>query len=322
MYLWHILLILGCGGDDGKNGPPDTSSVTDTSTSVVTYDGSTVPLAGRCPLEDARGSVTVISTSALALVTGAVTDGVVPLTVLEEVGSAGDCVLLRQNNPFCNPACAANETCDFDGTCLPYPTEQDLGTLTIDGLSEPVEMTPNKPGFSYFFTGLDNPPHAPGDLVTLNGTGGATIDPFTLYGVGLTPLALDGEMWVVDEGVDTIVNWNPPEDGARTTVHVLITIDLHGLTPVQLECNFPDTGQGTIPGDLLDQFIDFGVTGIPSGKITRWTVDSAQQGDACFDFSVAWSENPEVDVIGFTPCHEDADCPPGQTCNEPFEICE
>jgi len=326
MLSWLILSMIACNGGNDKEGKPDKDTSVDTPPITTdtgpTVNPSTVELGGRCPLANAWGGFTVVSTSELALATGAVIDGVLPLSVLEEVGAEGDCVLLRQNNPFCNPACAANETCDFDGNCLPYPLEQDLGTVTIDGLSEPVEMTPTPPGFSYFFIGLDNPPASAGDLVTLEATGGATIDPFTLYGVGSTPLELDGEMWVVDRDIDTVVNWNPPDDGARSWVHILITIDLHGLTPVQVECDFADTGQGIVPGALLNQFIDFGVTGIPTGKITRWTVDSTVQGDACIDFSVAATHNPEVDVIGFTPCHEDEDCPPGETCNQPFEICE
>jgi len=317
-----LIFVIACACGNTTPAQTDPKTTTQDTDTTVGVDAATVPLEGSCPLANAWGGFTLVSTEQLALATGAVTDGVVPITVLEPVGTEGDCVLLRQNNPFCNPSCAANETCDFDGSCVPYPLEQDVGTVTLDGLSEPIEMTPTPPGFSYYATGLDNPPYAPGDLLTLTATGGERIAPFQLHGVGGTPLETDGEMWIVDRDVDTLLHWTPPEEGARTRVHALISIDLHGITPVQLECDFADTGQGTVPGSLLSQLIDFGVTGIPTGKITRWTVDSTHQGDACIDFSIAWTKNPEVDVIGFTPCHEDADCPPGETCNEALEICE
>ena len=64
---------------------------------------------------------------------GSVADAVVPLNVLEQVGEDGDCTLLRRNNPFCDPGCAAGETCDFDGNCLPFPVNRDVGVTLVAG---------------------------------------------------------------------------------------------------------------------------------------------------------------------------------------------
>jgi hypothetical protein len=37
---------------------------------------------------------------------------------------------------------------------------------------------------------------------------------------------------------------------------------------------------------------------------------------------VSSSVSVDVDVIGYTPCVSDADCPDGQDCNEELQICE
>ncbi len=323
MLAWTILLITACGGPNDTDGPKDrpTEDSDTPDTDTGTTQPGTVALAGRCPLDADLGGFTVDSDQLLTTVGGAVTNSVVPVTILEEVESEGGCVLLRQNNPFCDPSCSPGFTCDWDGSCVPYPVEQDLGTVTIDGLKAPVTMDPSPPGYSYYFLGLPHPPYAPGDLVTLNSSGGA-YPAFSAHGVGLVPLQRDGGMWTIYEDQDLVVTWNDPAEVVRSTVHVRISIDQHGDTPVQLECDFEDTGQATIPASLLTQMINFGVTGIPSAKLTRWTVDSVQVEDGCLNFAIASTDRPEVDVDGYTPCQSDEECPPGETCNVPMEICE
>ena len=109
-------------------------------------DPATVPLAGACDLAEDFGGFQVVSAESGSAVEGDVSDGVVPQSVLEEVQRSGDCYVLRRNNPYCEPACEAGETCDFDGQCLPYPTKQDLGTVTMTGLTQAVSMEPVFPG--------------------------------------------------------------------------------------------------------------------------------------------------------------------------------
>ena len=318
--------LVACSGKDSglDDTAPRTPTTTTTTTSDTTgepVDPSTVPLHGRCPMATDYGGFSFDSDALLSVVGGAVADGVIPISIMEEVGAEGGCVLLRTNNPFCDPPCAAEETCDFDGECLPFPIEQDLGTVTVEGLTESVEMEPSPPGYSYYALGLSHPPYAPGDLVTLRTTGGA-VDPFTLYGVGLDPLDAVEGVWTIYAATDLPITWASPSDGARSTVSVRINIDQHGTTPVQLQCDFEDTGQATIPAALLDELIGFGVTGIPSATFTRSTMDSVEVGGGCVDFSVAWTERPEVDVDGFTPCQSQDDCPKGEVCNKALEICE
>ena len=64
---------------------------------------------------------------------------------LEPVGEGGGCVMLRRNNPFCDPPCQPGTTCDFDGACIPYPSNHDVGLVDITGLVEPVDSMAGEP---------------------------------------------------------------------------------------------------------------------------------------------------------------------------------
>ncbi len=299
----------------------DADTDTDTDTDTAPPDPATVPLAGSCPADQLFGAFGVESDGLLTVASGAVADGVVPLTVLEEVSAEGDCRLLRRVSLFCDPACSPDQTCGFDGECIPYPAAQDLGIVTVEGLFDPVEMTASSPGFTYYQLGLPSPAYDPGALITLQTEGGA-LPPFTLYGVGIVPLEIVAEEWVLSEVADLEVHWASPGGPVRSRLHVRITIDQHGASPIQLDCDFPDTGTGTLPSALMAEFVASGVTGFPAALVTRQTVDSTVIGDGCVEFAIAWSGAGEIRVEGYTPCTQQADCPTGQICNTDLEICE
>ena len=73
---------------------------------------------------------------------------------------------------------------------------------------------------------------------------------------------------------------------------------------------------------LVGAMLAAGVTGFPSGSITRRTADHAAAGAGCMDLTVASGRTVPVDVIGYTPCVSDAECPDGQTCDLELQICE
>jgi hypothetical protein len=302
----------------------DTDEVVDTEPEQVvptpTGDPATVPLTGACPQETDFGGFLVENLFGFSIVDGTVTDGVVPITVLELLSATGDCTLERRNNPFCDPPCGAGETCTFEGECIPFPRAQDLGTVTIGGLVEPVAMEPLVPGYNYSNTTLPHPAFQPGDLIELR-TGDGTYPGVELHGVGVEELiSTDGDLFV-QAGVDMDVTWTPPAAASRTQVYLQLTIDQHGLTPVKLRCEFDDDGTGTVPGSLLDQLVAFGVTGYPNATLKRQTIDKVAVGEGCMDFTISSPIDMSVDVDGFTPCRRTEDCPPGQTCDVPNEVC-
>ncbi len=308
----HLLLLLltaACTVDDTAqdSDAPDT-----------TPDPATVELGGACPLETDFGGFEVGGDG----VQGVVADGVVPIAILEEIAAEGDCQLMRRNNPYCDPACDPGFTCDFDGECVTYPVNQDLGIVSISGLLSPVELEPVFPGNTYFDTSLESPPFEAGALVALDMPGGV-YGPAVLYGVGVEPLqALDDE-WSVESGVDLLVRWEPPAgEISRGTIAMSLNIDQHGTTPGTLWCSFEDDGEGTVPAGILATLVETGVTGFPSGALSRQTQDQAAAGEGCMDLTVSSSLSVAVDVIGYTPCISDADCPDGYECNEEMQICE
>lgn len=329
-----LLLLLGCAPEPSHepDPPPDTDDPADTDDDTDTDDEvqvpepegdpATVELAGECALDVRLGGFIVALNEGYSIVDGTVADAVLPIAVLEEVGATEDCRLLKRNNPHCNPPCEPGQTCDFDGTCIPYPANQDLGTVTVGGLAKPVVMEPLGAGRNYFDTKLPHPVFEPGALVELR-TGGGAFDPVTLHGVGVEPLQLIDDVWVLVDGDPLVFRWTPPSvEPARGHVHLRLNVDQHGLTPIQLFCEFPDDGEATVPKDLVSQLIQSGVTGFPNATVTRRTVDRDDIGSGCLDFIVASPATPSVRVDGYTPCVKDADCPQGKTCNLALQICE
>lgn len=305
-----LLLLFAC--DDGKTPADDSSPV---------VDPATVTLHGPCPLDLDYGGFTLTIGQESSNIDGAVADGVVPFAVLEQLMAEGDCVVLRRNNPFCDPACDRSQTCDFDGQCVDYPANQDLGTVSMVGLARDAEMTPVFPGNTYFDTSLPHPAVQPGALVTL-GMPGGVYGPATLYGVGVEALDL-APSWTLESGVDLEILWPAPTASpTRSEVAIELSIDQHGVTPSVLRCVFADDGAGTVPGAVVATLVDVGVTGFPAGSIERRTVDSAPAGPGCMDLTVRSPRVASVDVVGHTPCVTSNECPEGQHCNEELQTCE
>lgn len=333
------VFLASCGKDDPATGDSTPTGLTTGSTSggttptpcnitevpPVVGDPLTVDLAGECPLSNRWGDFAVSVYDIYSIVAGDVANGVVPITVLEEVGRDGTCVLLRRNNPFCDPPCASDQTCDFDGTCVPYPENQDLGTVTIGGLEADVIMQPIQPGNNYFNTQMPHPAFTPGSLIELT-TGCGVYDQVVLHGVGVEPVTLTSPDWVVRDGEDLPISWNAPTVPINPGQHVQVrlNIDQHGNTPVQMFCSFPDTGTASLPASLVDQLMAFGVTGFPNATLTRRTVDSATlSSGGCIDFSITSPVDPNVLVDGFIPCIPGGNtCPTGMTCDPYIGLCE
>ena len=131
------LLALAC--DDGSGSDEANTTTTQGEGNDNTDPTGGDELRGPCALADRVGGFSVAMEEIYTAFSGSVADGVVPVTVLEQVGGEGDCVLLRRNNPFCDPPCSPGQTCDFDGSCIPYPVNQDVGTVSVSGLAQAVE---------------------------------------------------------------------------------------------------------------------------------------------------------------------------------------
>ena len=321
LFLLSLLsLLLACPADDDDAGDDDDSVADDDDSGLP--DPEDVVLDGECPYPERFGRFAVEALPGYTAVQGQVTDGVVPVTVLEEVLDEGGCRLMRRNLLICEPVCEPGFTCDVDGDCIPYPVGQDAGTVDVVGLVDDVSMDPVEPGFNYFFTALPEEAILPGETVRLRASG-ATVDPFELWGVGVETLALpDDAVWELEEGQPLQVTWPAATEGARSHLYLTLNIDLHGISPARVFCEFPDTGTAEIPPAVVDGLVGSGVSGFPQGTLTRRTIDRADVAGGCVDFAVSSPRVVEVDVVGFIPCNPQTPCPDDMECNLALEICE
>ncbi|MEQ1567311.1 MAG: hypothetical protein ABMA64_16840 [Myxococcota bacterium] len=327
------LVFVGCSGDKvtdtpgetPETGTDDTDSppVTTTTVPTPTGDPATIELGGACPLTDRYGGFLVEVLDYYSSIAGNGADAVSPIAVLEPVGGAGECQLWKRNNPFCDPPCGAGETCDLTGECVPAPVNQDLGAVTIGGLEQEVVMQPVVPGNTYFATQLPHPVFTADRLVELRTHGTTFGDELVLHGVGFDALTFAGDRtWLMKRDEALPVSWTPPTSAlGRSRVELRISVDQHGLTPATIVCDFDDDGEAEVDPTTVTALMDLGVTGFPTGTLTRRTVDSAPFGDGCIDFELGSEVKADLSVDGYIPCDSPDDCPSGQTCDLLVGLC-
>jgi hypothetical protein len=307
-----LAVMLGaCSGGNGQT--PDAGDGS---------DGGDQPfqLRGACSMETRLGGFLIEALEDYSIIDGKVADGVVPASILEEVLQEEGCRLLRKRNPVCDPPCQAGETCDFDGSCIPYPLNQDVGIVSITGLKKAVEMEPRQPGNNYFDTDLPNPVFDPGSEIELTSTEGH-FGRLALYGMGVEILVIETGQWNIEEGQSLDITWEPPTAQDKSMIDLQLNIDQHGTTPVVLRCGLDDSGSASIPATLIDALLQSGVSGFPNGRLTRRTADSMQVEEGCVELLVSSPVTPKVRVAGHIPCKSDADCPSGQTCDLATQTC-
>jgi len=312
------------GSGSSTSGSSSTSEGSSSTTTTAADDssgtttGGEVELRGACSLADRVGGFMVAMEPDYSSFSGSVSDGVVPVSVLEQVGAEGDCILLRRNNPFCEPLCMPGQACDFDGTCIPYPVNHDVGVVTVTGLLTPVMLEPVAPTYSYFDTGLMHPPFEIGAPIELT-AGGGDYEAFELHGRGVPRVEPTAEQLSLSTGRPVMVEWSPT--GAEATLRLVLNVDQHGLSPVRLVCESDDTGSLTIAPELVTQFLDFGISGFPSADYYLQTADSVDIEPGCVELVVFSHDQTQLDVEGHTPCDQPADCPDGQMCDLMIQTC-
>ena len=318
---WLLLalpLLLACPPTSDDD---DDSAVVDDDDDDSGLPDRDVTLEGPCELDELAGRFRAERQELFPVVDGSVADGVVPVTILEELQDTDHCVLLRRNNPFCDPACEPGFTCDFDGECIPHPENQDVGTVWIRGLSGDVAMSPVQPGNHYFDTTVGEPLFEPGAEVLLDSAGG-DMEPFMLEGVGSEVLELPEDTTIlVEEGEPILVEWPAPTVETPAEVQLTLSIDQHGNSPAKVECVWEDVGSASVPAELTDALLAAGVSGYPNATLSRRTVDRAGVGDLCVEFRGGSPRQPDVRVAGHIPCDGPDDCPDGLTCDESINTC-
>lgn len=254
---------------------------------------------------------------------GKVLDSVPPLQVTAPSTMAGDCQLLQAPVITCNPLCAfSTETCGPMG-CVPLPQAVDLGKVYVYGLSREMGLDAHPITGSYSNPSEPVLPH-PGfssgaDLRVVLGEGEESIE---LRGWGIEPLGIDVDPVEVSGGQTATVTWQSVEPAGPARIVAELNIDNHGSSNAAIRCDFPDTGRGQIPAELIDALMTAGSSGFPTLELRRRTVTSASRGAHCVQLQVNSRATPSLVVDGLTSCNNNEDCPSGTTCTPLDRICE
>jgi hypothetical protein len=291
--------------DSEPNASVDTDLVTPPST-----------LQGACLSSEHLGGFRIEEGSPQSYLAGAVRDGVVPDAIETEIYHSGLCTLRQPPRTFCDPACDPGFVCNLTNTCVPYPTGIDLGQVSVRGDGVSWSIAPTDPGPRYDLVGPDPLVPAHTWVMLTAATGGAG---GPLYGVGPEPLILGSTDWPLDGTDDLLLSWTPPSDASTLTdVTFTLLTNQHGVRPVTLRCELPDTGTAAIPRSALDQLLALGVSGVPSAFATRRSADSVQAEDGCIDFQIRRTVRGYPSLGGRVACVSDVQCPTGTTCDGSF----
>jgi hypothetical protein len=240
-----------------------------------------------------------------------VTNGVHGFDYSITVAVEGACRLLER--PTCAPECAGQTTCGPGSSCVASPTAQDVGTVFVDGLAVPLELTSFAASGFYSQAIVDPfPPVAPDAPVTFATSGGAYA-PFSLEARGVEVLAFDGADLNVGRGRSLDLTWTAPARPGAARIQAILSLQ-PSLSKSIIECTFPDTGAASIPASLIDPLLDRGTNGFPTVALTRRTVASTTIVPGCVQFEVTARVTRRVSVDGVTFCADTAECPPPLTC--------
>lgn len=284
---------------------------------IATGEDAASKPAEACTLNSRVGFFEVANWQGYATVAGEVSEGVIPLTVLQPLEQEGGCWLMRRENPFCDPPCGAGQLCDHSSQCIPYPEKKDVGTVTISGLKESVEMTPD-PVNNYYDTTVPYPLFDPASPIELIATGG-DLEGFSLSATGVVTLEVPDIEWTMKKNEPLALSWVPVVSGAH--IYLSINVDQHGNSPVTMFCNFEDNGSAEIPSTLVTKLLEYGVSGFATADIYRRTLDSTNISAGCVELVVFSHVQGLLKVEGHVPCFTNADCPPGETCKVEINTC-
>jgi hypothetical protein len=229
------------------------------------------------------------------------------------LATEGSCHLRALPELNCAPPCTGGLVCGTGNQCAAHPDFVSVGTVTLDGLGAPVEISPmgEVPVISYDQPVLDvpYPPADPGAPITLQ-TGGGDYAPFALTGRGIPPLKLTVPDLVVARGQPLSLTWTAPDAPGAARIKADLSVGPAAAPHAQIKCDLPDTGSAQIPASLIDQLFSLGVGEFSVITAARVTIDSTTIEPGCVEF---WVSSP-ISQVGNIGCVSDTDCAPSQVC--------
>ncbi|MFO0552291.1 MAG: hypothetical protein U0271_28145 [Polyangiaceae bacterium] len=175
-----------------------------------------------------------------------------PIDFHVESERSGLCRLLTYTPSNCTPACDPTELC-IDSQCVAQPTVIDAGNLVIDDFqSAPIQVS----GTDGIYYWSSDPSYLPGSRARLVASGGdaGAFDLEACVPDAVSPTSDWSALLAARQpGEDVVLAWSNPRAGARIYLRMTTGIGTHGgISPVEVECEGPDMGMLTLPGDYLD----------------------------------------------------------------------
>jgi hypothetical protein len=280
-------LFYGCAGAGGRDETDGGQDEIDAGTDEIVVDLDPCGFADApAALIDVSVRYDVFHSGAYARIEAKIQDGPYP-TFHEVAMEEGGCRYLKVAYGNCDPACPNGEVCVIGDVCVPYPSDQYGGTLTIVGLGDPIELEPEdwSPGT---YTG---PAGLPADLFDSSDTVGADLagDDFPALTLGAKGVAtIDPDLtengFEMVDSQDAEITWTPgPDPNACMRVVINGFNQAHGAPLADIiECEGPDTGSLTIPQSFVEEFPHGATPEVtssydwPHSELTRYTRSSKE----------------------------------------------
>lgn len=192
-----------------------------------------------------------------AIFEGRVLDGA-PFEFHVEEEREGQCRLLGFTPSNCTPDCDFGSFC-VDGACVAPGASIDAGALTLtEFLDEPVSIMESENSYYWSIEPLANA----NARATLSAEGSVAGE-FSLSACVPTAVTPTEDWSQLMEaraaGEDVTLTWSDAAEGARISMRMTTGIGTHGgISPVEIECEGPDTGSLTLPGAYLDALFEDG----------------------------------------------------------------
>ncbi len=171
------------------------------------------------------------------------------LPVGELLARDGDCAIYTHpGSGNCAPTCMG-DYCNASNQCVPFPSAVSAGVITVTGLSQLLEFTPQSGG-GYTAPFVDVDLFDDGDPITISAAGDQ-VSAFSAQLSGVAPLVVATPSVDFESGTEQVITWTA-ENSGRIQLALVVG---HHLSPYEslVLCETDDDGSLTITSELIAQ---------------------------------------------------------------------
>jgi hypothetical protein len=261
-------------------------------------------------------------------ITGHMYDGAAAeLVIWDKKKTDGDCALYTPRTPFCE-SCESGQVCVDTNTCRKPPVTHAVGDVTLTGLNPPSSANPlmltevtNDSGMTYISAEmLPMPPCTAGGVVSMSATGNRDYSAFSIQTQCIPPLVVTNSSVAIEGGKTFTLTWTP-SSVTESRIQLTFNLNHHGGSTGKIICDTADTGSLSVSGTLLQSLIALGVTGYPKATINRAVTGTTTVGSGQAQLELYSDVEFVAQLPGLVSCETDAECPTGQTCQVPGQMC-